>query len=59
MKLNPIMKLIGNLIVSVKSKFTFLLLSLFWIPIINSKNKEELNVIVNNIFLKENNILKN
>ena len=59
MKLNPIMKLIGNLIVSVKRKFTFLLFSLFWIPIINSKNKEELNVIVNNIFFKENNILKN
>ena len=51
MKLTPIMKLIGNEIVSLKIKFTFLVFELFWIPIINIKNKEILNDIVKNIFL--------
>ena len=35
---------------------TFLLFELFCIPIINSKNREKLNVNVKNIFLKGNNI---
>ena len=52
MKLTPIMKLIGNEIVSLKIKFTFLVFELFWIPIINIKNKEILNDIVKNIFFK-------
>ena len=58
MKLTPIMKLIGNEIVSLKIKFTFLVFELFWIPIINIKNKEILNEIVKNIFFKGWNILK-
>ena len=57
MKLTPIMKLIGNLTVSFKIKFTFLVFELFCIPIINIKNKEALNVNVKNIFLKGSNIL--
>ena len=56
MKLTPIMKLIGNEIVSLKIKFTFLVFELFWIPIINIKNKEILNEIVKNIFFKGRNI---
>ena len=56
MKLTPIMKLIGNEIVSLKIKFTFLVFELFWIPIINIKNKEILNDIVKNIFFKGRNI---
>ena len=58
MKLTPIMKLIGNLTVSLKNKFTFLEFELFCIPIINIKNKEILNEIVKNIFFKGWNILK-
>ena len=56
MKLTPIMKLIGNEIVSLKIKFTFLVFELFWIPIINIKNKEELNIIIEIKFLKMWNI---
>ena len=56
MKLTPIMKLIGNEIVSLKIKFTFLVFELFWIPIIKIKNKEILNEIVKNIFFKGGNI---
>ena len=52
MKLTPIMKLIGNEIVSLKIKFTFLVFELFCIPIINIKNKEILNETVKNIFFK-------
>ena len=52
MKLTPIMKLIGNLTVSLKIKFTFLVFELFCIPIINIKNKEILNETVKNIFFK-------
>ena len=51
-KLNPIMKLMGNLIVSIEIRFTFLLFLLFWIPIIKSKNKEVLKIIIKNIFFK-------
>ena len=56
MKLIPIMKLIGNVTVSLKIKFTFLVFELFCIPIINIKNKEILNEIVKNIFFKGRNI---
>ena len=59
MKLNPIMKLIGNSIVSLKIKFTFLVLALFCIPIINSKNIEILNANVKIIFFKGNIICGN
>ena len=59
MKLTPIMKLTGKLTVSLKRRFIFLLFELFWIPIINNKNKERLNVIVKNIFFKGINILEN
>ena len=52
MKAIPIMKLIGNLTVSPKIKFTFLAFELFCIPIINIKNKEILNKTVKNIFFK-------
>ena len=59
MKLTPIMKLTGRLTVSLIRRFIFLLFELFWIPIINNKNKERLNVIVKNIFFKGINILNN
>ena len=44
-KLTPTIKLIGKAIVSFLNKLTFLLLVLFCMPIINNKNKQELNVI--------------
>ena len=44
MKLAPIIKATGKFTVWFKIKFTFLLSVLFWIPTINSKNKEALNV---------------
>ena len=50
MKLEPIIKLIGNLTVSFIKKLTLLLLELFCIPIINSRNKQELNVVAKIIF---------
>ncbi len=50
-KFVPIMKLIGNLIVSFIRKLTLVLLELFCIPIINKKNKQELKVIAKRIFL--------
>ena len=56
MKLKPIMKLIGNLIVSLRIKFTFPLFELFCIPIIKNKNNEQLNINVKIIFFKGNNI---
>ena len=40
MKLEPIIKLIGNLTVSFIKKLTLLLLELFCIPIINKRNKQ-------------------
>ena len=58
MKPIPIMKLTGKLTVSLIMRFTFLLLELFCMPIIRSKNKERLNVSVKNIFFKGNNIFK-
>ena len=58
MKLIPIMKLTGKCTVSLIIRLTFLLSELFCIPIINSKNRDKLNVNVKNIFLKGNNIFK-
>ncbi len=52
------MKLTGKFIVSLIIRLTFLLFELFCIPIINSKNRDKLNVNVKNIFLKGNNIFK-
>ena len=49
-KLVPIIKLIGKLIVSFFKKLILLLLELFCMPIINKKNKQELKVIAKNIF---------
>tara|TARA_B100001248_G_C27003870_1_gene284614 strand:- start:249 stop:473 length:225 start_codon:yes stop_codon:yes gene_type:complete len=50
-KLEPIIKLIGNLTVSFIKKLTLLLLELFCIPIISNKNKQELKVNAKIIFL--------
>ena len=56
-KLAPIMKLTGNLIVSLKIKLTFFWDELFCIPIIKMINKEELNVIAkNNFFIRYDSI---
>ena len=49
-KLEPIIKLIGNLTVSFIKKLTLLLLELFCIPIINNRNKQELKVNAKNNF---------
>ena len=46
------MKLIGKVTDSLIIKLTFFLFVLFCIPIINSKNKEKLNVKANNNFFK-------
>ena len=50
MKLEPIIKLTGNSTVSSNSKLTILLLELFWIPTINKKNKQKLNIEAKNKF---------
>tara|TARA_Y100000991_G_scaffold39201_1_gene27223 strand:- start:423 stop:638 length:216 start_codon:yes stop_codon:yes gene_type:complete len=55
-KLIPTIKLIGKFIVSLIIKFTLVLLELFCIPTIKSKNKEKLNVMVKNNFLTGNSI---
>ena len=52
-KLEPIMKLIGNSIELVCKKLTLLLFELFCIPSIKIRNKQELNVKAKNDFLKE------
>ena len=52
-KLEPIMKLIGNSIELVFKKLTLLLFELFCIPSIKITNKQELNVKAKNNFLKE------
>ena len=52
MKLTPTIKLIGKAIVSLLNKLTSLLFELFWMPIINNKNKQELKVIEKINFLK-------
>ena len=51
-KLEPIMKLTGNFTVSFIRKLTLIFLELFCIPIISSKNKQELNVNARTIFLR-------
>ena len=56
MKLDPTIKPIGKFTVSSINKSTLLLIELFCIPIINNKNKQELNVSVKNNFLRGNNI---
>jgi len=43
-KLNPIIKLIGKLTVSLNIKLTLLFFELFCIPIIKIKNNEKLNI---------------
>ena len=50
-KLVPIIKLTGRLTVSSINKLTLFLIELFCIPIINNKNKQELNVKVKNNLL--------
>ena len=57
MKLEPIIKLTGNSTVLSISKSTLLLLELFWIPIINKKNKQKLNIEVKNNFFNIEGIL--
>ena len=56
MKLVPTTKLIGNFTVSFISKLTLLLLELFCMPIINNKNKQELNETTKNNFLNKKGI---
>ena len=54
MKLTPIIKLIGSLIVSLIKRLTLLFWLLFWIPIINNKNNEKLNKVekINFLYIK-------
>ena len=52
-KLIPTMNPVGNLIVSRKTKLTFLLLLLFCIPIINNRNKIKLKAVLKIIFLRK------
>ena len=56
MKLTPIIKLIGNAIVSFLNKLIFLLLELFCMPIINNKKRQELKIIEKNNFLNATDI---
>ena len=53
-KLEPIIKLIGNSIELVLRKLTLLLLELFCIPIIKIRNKDELKANKKNNLFKEN-----
>ena len=55
-KLEPIIKLIGNSIELVLRKLTLLLLELFCIPIIKIRNKDELKTNKKNNLFKENTI---
>ena len=55
-KLIPTIKLIGKFTDSLNIKLIFVLLELFCIPTIKSKNKEKLNEMVKKIFLTEKNI---
>ena len=59
MKLVPTTKLIGNFTVSFIIKLTLLLLELFCMPIINNKNKQELNETTKNNFLNNKGIYIN
>tara|TARA_Y200000002_G_scaffold321589_1_gene281811 strand:- start:85 stop:258 length:174 start_codon:yes stop_codon:yes gene_type:complete len=56
MKLDPIIKPTGKLTDSSTNKLTLVLLELFCIPIINIKNKKELNTTVKINFLNGKNI---
>ena len=56
MKLDPIIKPTGKLTDSSINKLTLLLLELFCMPIINSKNKQELNKNVKINFFNGSNI---
>ena len=56
MKLTPTIKLIGKATVSFLNKLTLVLFELFCIPIINSKNKQELKVIEKIIFFNASDI---
>ena len=56
MKLTPTIKLIGKATVSFLNKLILLLFELFCIPIINSKNKQELKVIEKIIFFNASDI---
>ena len=52
-KLFPIIKLMGKLIVSKNKKFILVLLLLFWIPIIIIRNTNEFNKIIKlNFFIE-------
>ena len=53
MKLDPKIKPIGKFTDSLINKLILLLLELFCIPIINNKNKQELNVTIKINFLNE------
>jgi hypothetical protein len=55
-KLIPTIKLTGKFTVSLIIKLILVLLELFCIPTIKSKNKEKLNVMVKKIFLTEKSI---
>ena len=57
MKLDPMIKLIGNSILSLNTKFTFFLIELFWMPIKSIKNNVKLDEIIKKIFFTEKNIL--
>ena len=54
MKLVPIMKLMGNWIVSLIKKSTLALFELFWIPISNIKKKVIFMEVLNKNFFKKN-----
>ena len=56
MKLDPIIKPTGKLTDSSINKLTLILFELFCIPIINNKNKQELNITIKINFLNENNM---
>ena len=58
-KLVPIIKLIGKSTVSLMNKLSFVFSELFWIPIINIKNKKKLKLILKNTFLTGNPIFLN
>ena len=59
MKLTPIIKLTGSLIVSLIKRLTLLFWLLFCIPIINNKNNEKLNNVdkINFLYIKTINYL--
>ena len=56
MKLDPIIKLIGKFTVSAINKLILIFFELFWIPIINNKNKQELYVTLKTKFFNRKGI---